>query len=142
MKNDTTWDTSLAKDVEAAWGLAPESKIEKPTPEERAGWALPQSGNAWDAAPPPSNGQNPYRPVGTHKGSDGLPAPSTDDRGGAPRTVRGDASWGTGTITKKVLDSKQTEGMIRRVLGERARTDTPRYISCLVLIARSLIPVH
>jgi len=28
---------------------------------------------------------------------------------------------------KKVLDSKQTEGMIRRVLGERARNDTPRY---------------
>ena len=76
-------------------------------------------------------GRNPYRPVGTPKGNDGLPTPSTADGYSALWTAEGDASWGTGARTKKVLDSNQTEGMIRRVLGERARKDTPRYNYCL-----------
>ena len=49
------WDSSLVKDVEAARGLATEPKIEKPTPEEREGWALPRIGNARDVAPPRFN---------------------------------------------------------------------------------------
>ena len=65
------------------------------------------TGNAWDAAPLPSNRGNIYRPVGTPKGSDGFPAPPTADKDGAVWTVGGDANWGTGTMTKKVLDSNK-----------------------------------
>ena len=135
-----TWDASLGKDIEAAWGSATESKIEKPTPEERKEWAIPQTGNAW-GAPPPTNRGNPYRPIRTRKESDGSPDPSAAARDGTLWTIEGDASWGTGTITKKMLDSEQTEGMIRRVLGERAPKDTPRYIYHFVLIATSLMPI-
>jgi len=38
-----------------------------------------------------------------------------------------------------VLDSKQTEGMVRRVLGEHTRRDTPRYDYIHVLIVTSLV---
>ncbi len=125
-------------DVEAAWGLATGVKIEKQKPEEREEWAIPQTGNAWEVAPP-SNRGNPYRTVGTPKGSDRLPAPSTATRGGSLWTVEGNASWGKGTMTKKVLDPKQTEGMIHCVPGEHTRKDASRYIYCPVLVATSLV---
>jgi len=120
-KNDKAWDARPAKDVEAAWWVAPEPRIEKPRPEEKK-WALPKEGNAWDAVPPPRNGGNPYRPVGTLRGAEGSHNPSSSAGGGA-----GDTSWGTQGRTKKVLDPKHTESVVRRVLGERARKDTPRY---------------
>jgi hypothetical protein len=111
----------------------PESKIEKPKPEAKEQWALPQSRSARDAPAPPSIGGNPFRPVGTLKATNTTPAPSTTAGSAASSTFEGDASWGTGARTKQMLDSKRTEGMIRRVLGERARKDTLRY-DCFVLI--------
>jgi hypothetical protein len=113
--------------------------VEKPRPEEKKKWALPQEPDAWDAPPPPSNGRNPYRPVGTPKGGSGSLTPPTTARDGSLWTVEGDTSWGTGVRTKKVLNSKQTEGMIRRVLGEGARKDTPRYGYGFFLINTSLM---
>ena len=41
----------------------------------------------------------------------------------------------------KVLDSEQIEGMVRRVLNERARKGTLRYLDCFVLIATLLLLV-
>jgi hypothetical protein len=129
--NDQTWDTAPGKNVDAAWGLAPESKIEKPRPEERKQPALPHEGNAWDAPRPLGASGNPYRPVGTRKGDDRAHTPSSNTDSGASWTAKGDASWGTGTRTKKILDSEQTEGMARRVLGERVHKDVPRCECCL-----------
>jgi len=119
------------KDVEAAWGLAPEEKIEKPKPEEKKKWVIPQERDACDATPPPSNRANPYHPVRAPKGADGSLTLPTTAGYGALLTVEGDMDWGTGSRTKKMLDSKQTECMIRHVLGERPRKGTPRYGHCL-----------
>ena len=38
---------------------------------------------------------------------------------GASWAVEGDASWGSGARTEVVLDSRQTEGVVLCVLGER-----------------------